>query len=140
MFFVIRLRGFADEGTAGHPSEEIGLAELGKCFKALRREGCQAVCFAGNVARPDFSKLKPDMRGMAALPGVIAAARLMIGATKPLEAAPGTIRGDLAVNIGRNVIHGSDGPDTAAFEIGLWFTAAELSDWSPSDQAWRTEA
>jgi nucleoside-diphosphate kinase len=71
--------------------------------------------------------------------GVIAAARLMIGATKPLEAAPGTIRGDLAVNIGRNVIHGSDGADTAAFEIGLWFSATELSDWTPSDQGWRVE-
>lgn len=71
--------------------------------------------------------------------GVIAAARKMIGATKPLEAEPGTIRGDLAVNIGRNVIHGSDGADTAAFEIGLWFTPAELCDWTPADQAWRTE-
>jgi nucleoside-diphosphate kinase len=71
--------------------------------------------------------------------GVIAAARLMIGATKPLEAAPGTIRGDLAVNIGRNVIHGSDAPDTATFEIGLWFNATELSDWSPADQIWRVE-
>jgi nucleoside-diphosphate kinase len=71
--------------------------------------------------------------------GVIAAARLMIGATKPLEAAPGTIRGDLAVNIGRNVIHGSDGPETAAQEIGLWFAASELSEWSPADQLWRVE-
>lgn len=71
--------------------------------------------------------------------GVIAAARLMIGATKPQEAAPGTIRGDLAVDIGRNVIHGSDGADTAAFEIDLWFGAAELNTWTPADQAWRTE-
>ena len=71
--------------------------------------------------------------------GVIAAARLMIGATKPLEAAPGTIRGDLAVNIGRNVIHGSDAAETAAFEIDLWFQPGELSDWTPSDQGWRSE-
>lgn len=71
--------------------------------------------------------------------GVIAAARLMIGATKPLEAAPGTIRGDLAVNIGRNVIHGSDASETADFEISLWFTPEQLSDWTPSDQGWRVE-
>lgn len=71
--------------------------------------------------------------------GVIAAARLMIGATKPLEAAPGTIRGDLAIDIGRNVIHGSDGPDTATFEIGLWFTPSELCVWTPADQGWRVE-
>ena len=61
------------------------------------------------------------------------------GATKPLESEPGTIRGDLAVNIGRNVIHGSDAPETAEFEIGLWFQPSELNDWSPSDQAWRVE-
>ncbi len=71
--------------------------------------------------------------------GVIASARKLIGATKPLEAEPGTIRGDLAVNIGRNVIHGSDGSDTAHYEIGLWFDDAELNNWQPSDQIWRSE-
>ena len=71
--------------------------------------------------------------------GVITSARKLIGATKPLEADPGTIRGDLAINIGRNVIHGSDGPDTADFEINLWFDSAELNDWLPSDQEWRVE-
>ena len=50
-----------------------------------------------------------------------------------------SIRGDLAVNIGRNVIHGSDGSDTAVFEINLWFQENELVDWKPSDQAWRVE-
>src|SRR3990167_1690980 len=74
-YFVVRLKGFADAGTEGHPSTAIGLAELGKVFKALRAEHCEAVCFAGTVARPDFGKLKPDLRGMAALPGIIAAAR-----------------------------------------------------------------
>ena len=72
--------------------------------------------------------------------GVIASARNLIGATKPLEANPGTIRGDLAVNIGRNVIHGSDGPETAAFEIDLWFQSSEINVWTPSDQIWRVES
>ena len=71
--------------------------------------------------------------------GVIASARKLIGATKPLEADPGTIRGDLAINIGRNVIHGSDSIETAKFEIGLWFDSSELSDWVPSDHIWRVE-
>ena len=57
--------------------------------------------------------------------GVIASARKIIGATKPLESEPGTIRGDLAINIGRNVIHGSDAPETAEFEIALWFSSSE---------------
>ncbi len=71
--------------------------------------------------------------------GVISSARKLIGATKPLEAEPGTIRGDLAINIGRNVIHGSDSPETANFEISLWFKPDELNDWSPADQIWRVE-
>ena len=71
--------------------------------------------------------------------GVISSARKMIGATKPLEAEPGTIRGDLAVNIGRNIIHGSDSPDTASFEINLWFNNEEICDWNPSDSIWRIE-
>ena len=71
--------------------------------------------------------------------GVIGSARKLIGSTRPLEAEPGTIRGDFAVNIGRNVIHGSDGPETASFEIALWFDHSELNDWSPSDEIWRLE-
>ena len=71
--------------------------------------------------------------------GVILGARKLIGATKPLEAEPGTIRGDLAVDIGRNVIHGSDGIETANFEIGLWFKPSELNDWNPADHCWRVE-
>src|SRR5690606_11717423 len=47
----------------------------GKCIKALKRAGCKAVCFAGLVARPDFRTLAPDLRGLRALPGILAAAR-----------------------------------------------------------------
>ena len=92
--------------------------------------------FAGLV---DFITSGPVVAMVWEGDGVIASARKLIGATKPLEAEPGTIRGDLALNIGRNVIHGSDAPETAAFEIGLWFQASELSDWAPADQAWRVE-
>ncbi len=49
--------------------------------------------------------------------------RTMMGATNPLDAAPGTIRGDLATEMGENLIHGSDGPDSAAREIGIFFPA-----------------
>ena len=71
--------------------------------------------------------------------GVILSARKLIGATKPLEAEPGTIRGDLAIDIGRNIIHGSDGEDTAKFEIDLWFNDEELCEWETSDSKWRSE-
>jgi DUF1009 family protein len=73
--FVIRLRGLADPSLADGDGVEAGLAELGKMIKALKRAGCDAVCLAGGAPRPDFSALKPDLRGMAALPGAIAAAR-----------------------------------------------------------------
>jgi DUF1009 family protein len=73
-YFVIRLKGFAEPGLGLHPGADVGIGQLGKCFKLLRQEGCKAICFAGSVSRPDFSKLAPDLRGMAALPGVIAAA------------------------------------------------------------------
>jgi DUF1009 family protein len=74
-FFVIRLKGFADAALAAFPGADSGLAELGKTIKALKSERCEVVCLAGQVNRPDFAALKPDMRGMAALPGAMAAAR-----------------------------------------------------------------
>jgi nucleoside-diphosphate kinase len=70
---------------------------------------------------------------------VIASARKIIGATKPQEADPGTIRGDLGLTVGRNIIHGSDAPDTAEAEIALWFTAAELVSWKTSAHSWLYE-
>jgi DUF1009 family protein len=73
--FVIRLKGFAGPELAPYAGAEVGIAELGKCFKALKRAGCKAVCLAGNVSRPDFGALIPDLRGLAVLPAAIAAAR-----------------------------------------------------------------
>ncbi|MUL38583.1 nucleoside-diphosphate kinase [Gloeocapsopsis dulcis] len=71
--------------------------------------------------------------------GVIAAARKMIGATNPLNAEPGTIRGDLGVDIGRNIIHGSDALETATQEVSLWFKDEELVSWQPSLSSWIRE-
>lgn len=68
--------------------------------------------------------------------GVIAGARKVIGATNPLNAEPGTIRGDLGANIGRNLIHGSDAPETAQSEIALWFKDEELVNWQPTALNW----
>jgi nucleoside-diphosphate kinase len=72
--------------------------------------------------------------------GVVAAARKMIGATNPLTAEPGTIRGDFGISIGRNLIHGSDAIETAQREIALWFTAEELVSWQPAASAWLVES
>ena len=67
---------------------------------------------------------------------VVAAARKMIGATNPLNSDPGTIRGDYGIDIGRNIIHGSDAVDTAQREISLWFKPEELADWQPTLATW----
>lgn len=73
--FVVRLRGFAGPELQDFPGIDAGIAELGKGIDGLRKAGCQAVCLAGTVDRPDLSRLKPDLRGIRALPGAIAAAR-----------------------------------------------------------------
>ncbi|MCA2941249.1 MAG: nucleoside-diphosphate kinase [Microcystis sp. M113S1] len=71
--------------------------------------------------------------------GVIASARKIIGATNPLNAEPGTIRGDFGISVGRNLIHGSDGPETAKDEVSLWFSDAELANWTPAITPWVVE-
>ncbi|HLP91620.1 MAG TPA: nucleoside-diphosphate kinase [Nostocaceae cyanobacterium] len=71
--------------------------------------------------------------------GVVASARKIIGATNPLNSEPGTIRGDFGINIGRNLIHGSDAIETAQREISLWFKNEELVNWHPNLTPWLRE-
>ncbi|MGL5508177.1 MAG: nucleoside-diphosphate kinase [Microcoleaceae cyanobacterium] len=71
--------------------------------------------------------------------GVVASSRKIIGATNPLNAEPGTIRGDLGINIGRNIIHGSDALETAQREIALWFKPEELVEWKVTMNPWIVE-
>ncbi|XP_022137499.1 uncharacterized protein LOC111008930 [Momordica charantia] len=71
--------------------------------------------------------------------GVVASARKLIGVTNPLEAEPGTIRGDLSIQKGRNVIHGSDSPESGKREIALWFKEGELVEWEPALASWLIE-
>jgi len=59
-------------------------------------------------------------------PAAVSTVRTMMGATDPLASAPGTIRGDLALELSRNIIHGSDSPESAAREIAIYFDEAEL--------------
>ena len=69
-------------------------------------------------------------------PNVISAVRVMVGATRAHEAAAGTIRGDLAIETGQNLVHASDGPETAAAELALWFGAGELVDYAREIDRW----
>ena len=69
-------------------------------------------------------------------PQAIAAVRQTMGATRPVEAAPGSIRHDYGLSVGRNLTHASDGPETAAAEIALWFKKEELVTWQRPVDEW----
>ena len=65
--------------------------------------------------------------------------RKTMGATNPATAEPGTIRADFGLEVGRNLVHGSDGPDTAAFEIPLFFSQEEILGYNRAVDDWITE-
>jgi len=69
-------------------------------------------------------------------PNVISAVRLMVGATRSYEATAGTIRGDLAIETGQNLVHASDSPETAVAELALWFEPGELLDYGREVDRW----
>jgi len=68
--------------------------------------------------------------------GAVKTGRVLVGATNPADAVPGSIRGDYCIDIGRNVIHGSDTVENANLEIALWFTDKEIHGWKPSVHQW----
>jgi nucleoside-diphosphate kinase len=61
---------------------------------------------------------------------------VILGTTNPLQSAPGTIRGDYAIDVGRNVCHGSDGVESAKKEIALWFKPEEIHSYEQGQKAW----
>ena len=98
--------------------------------------------YAEHDGRPFFAKLV-DYVGSGPVvamvwegANVIDVSRKLIGATRPSESAPGTIRGDFAVEVGRNIIHGSDGVEAAQREIALWFTPEETIEWNDHSNDW----
>lgn len=107
--------------------------ELAEAHYAVHRERP----FFGSLV--DFITSSPVVAMVWEGDGVVASARNIIGATNPLTANPGTIRGDFGVSIGRNLIHGSDAIETAQTEIALWFKQEELANWSPTITPWLYE-
>jgi nucleoside-diphosphate kinase len=104
--------------------------ELAERHYAVHRE---KPFFGGLV---DFITSSPLVALALDGPNAIAVVRAMVGATRPHEAAPGTIRGDLALETAQNLIHASDGPETAATELDLWFGASELLDYERDIDRW----
>ena len=89
--------------------------------------------FAGLV---EFITSGPVVAAVLEGPNAIAVVRAMNGATRPHEAAPGTIRGDFALETAQNLVHASDSPETASAEIDLWFAAAELLGYEREIDRW----
>jgi nucleoside-diphosphate kinase len=69
-------------------------------------------------------------------PNAIAIVRAINGATRPHEAAPGTVRGDFALETAQNIVHASDGPEAATSELELWFSPSELFDYERDVDRW----
>lgn len=67
---------------------------------------------------------------------VVKTGRAILGATNPLASAPGTIRGDFAIDVGRNVCHGSDAVESAQKEIALWFKPEDLNTYKLAQHEW----
>ncbi len=121
--------------------ERRGLRLVAAKFMQVSRELAEAH-YAVHKGKPFYDKLiryitsGPVMAMVWEGPNAIAAVRQTMGATRPTEAAPGTVRHDFALEIGRNLTHASDSPETAAQEIALWFHPDEIVSWSRALDPW----
>jgi nucleoside-diphosphate kinase len=119
--------------------------------RGLRIVGLKLVTVDRDLAERHYAvhKGKPFFEGLVAFitsgplvaaalegPDAISMVRSMNGATKPVEAAPGTIRGDLAVEMGQNLVLASDSAESAAMELSIWFTADELVSYRREIDRW----
>ena len=119
--------------------------------RGLKVVGLKLITVSTELAEKHYAvhRAKPFFRGLVEFitsgplvaavlkgPNAIAIVRAMNGATRPHEAAPGTIRGDFALETAQNLVHASDGPETAETELGLWFGAGELVDYERDVDRW----
>ncbi|KAF5278079.1 hypothetical protein FQR65_LT03595 [Abscondita terminalis] len=94
------------------------------------------------AGRPFFNGLVKYMNSGPVVPmvwegkDVVKTGRVILGQTNPADSAPGTIRGDYCIQVGRNIVHGSDSVESANREINLWFTEKEIVNWQPASDSW----
>ncbi|KAM4530043.1 nucleoside diphosphate kinase 3 isoform 2-T2 [Odontesthes bonariensis] len=114
----------------------VGLKLMQASEDLLREHYCDL------MSKPFFNTLMSYMRSGPVVAmvwqglDVVKTARKMMGETNPAESLPGTIRGDYCVEVGKNVIHGSDSVESAQKEIPLWFRQNELQRWESSNVHW----
>lgn len=129
---------------------------IGEVVSRLERKGLKLVAaklfqaneelakehYAEHVEKPFYNKLVsfitscPVFAMVVEGKNVVEVTRTIVGETNPTKAAPGTIRGDYGIDLGRNIIHGSDSNESAAREISLWFDESELNDYILNDEKW----
>ncbi|MBL8160931.1 MAG: nucleoside-diphosphate kinase [Anaerolineae bacterium] len=128
-------------GTIISRFEARGLRIVGMKFMQVSRALAEKH-YAEHVGKPFFEGLVKYITSspvvVIALEGknAVEAARKTIGSTKPHEAAAGTIRGDFALEVGRNLVHGSDGVESGQREVANFFTDAELISWPRNTDPW----
>lgn len=121
--------------------ERRGLRLAAAKFMAVDRELAEAH-YAEHKGKPFFEGLldyitsSPVMAMAWEGPEAIAAIRQTMGATKPTEASPGSVRHDFSLQIGRNLTHASDKPDSGTKEVALWFSKEELISWDREIDRW----
>lgn len=121
--------------------EKRGLKLVGAKFLAVSRSLAEEH-YAVHKGKPFYEGLinyitsAPVMAMVWEGPQAIAAVRQTMGATRPVEASPGSLRHDYGLSVGRNLTHASDGPETAEAEITLWFTEDELVSWQRPVDEW----
>lgn len=121
--------------------ERRGLRLVGAKFVQVPKELAEAH-YAEHKGKPFYDGLvsyitsSPVMAMAWEGPNAVAAIRQTMGATRPTEAAPGTIRHDFGLEVGRNLTHASDKPETGEREVGLWFTKDEVLSWKRELDKW----
>jgi nucleoside-diphosphate kinase len=121
--------------------EQRGLRLVGAKFMQVSRELAETH-YAIHQGKPFYDGLinyiisAPVMAMVWEGPNAVAAIRQTMGATRPTEAAPGTLRHDFALEVGRNLTHASDTPENGAKEVALWFKESEQVDWKRENDRW----
>ncbi len=124
--------------------ERRGLKLIGMKFMRVSRE-LASTHYEAHVGKPFYEGLVNYITSSPIVAMVwegkdgIQVVRTTMGATNAAAAAPGTIRGDFAVEIGRNLVHGSDGTESAAREVALFFSPDELISWQRENDRWIRE-
>jgi len=132
-------------GTVLARFEAKGLKIVGLKLLQIPREQAERH-YAEHQGKPFYEGLvghiisSPVVVGVLEGPDAIAVARTLMGATNPKTAAPGTLRGDYGLDIGLNIVHGSDGPESARREVALFFSPQELAGYDRAGERWVTGA